>query len=90
MLRSSWIAAALCCLSGCVSTTEPSDYPATCPRPQAPDDRLMAAPPEFQPMTFGVTEAEALVIETANNKACRLIRERHVGLQHHVREVILK
>ena len=50
----------------------------------------MAAPPEFQPMTFGVTEAEALVIETANNKACRLIRERHVGLQHHVREVMLK
>lgn len=41
-------------------------------------------------MTFGVTEAEALVVETANNKACRLIRERYTGLQHHVREVMLK
>ena len=41
-------------------------------------------------MAFGATEAEALVVETANNKACRLIRERHMGLQHHVREVMLK
>lgn len=88
MLRSIGIVAVLYFLSGCVSTTEPSVSSATCPRPQAPDDRLLAPPPEFVPMTVGMTEPEALAVEAANNQSCRATRDRYVDLQRHVKRTL--
>lgn len=88
MLRSIGIVAALCFLSGCASTTEPSASVATCPRPQAPDDRLLALPPEFVPMAVGMTEPEALAVEAANNQSCRTMRDRYVDLQRHVKRTL--
>lgn len=88
MLRSIGIVAVLCFLSGCASTTEPSASVATCPRPQAPDDRLLAPPPELVPMAVGMTEPEALAVEAANNQSCRTTRDRYVDLQRHVKRTL--
>lgn len=61
-----------------------------CQRPQPPDDRLLAPPPAFTPMAFGMSDPEAAAVEVANNQAARLLRERHTELQRYVREVVLK
>lgn len=71
--------------SGCASTTVPLDYPAQCPKPEQPDDRLMAAPCQFEVAAAGMSRVQVEAVTISNNQCARQIREFYSELQTWVR-----
>lgn len=72
-------------LSGCASTTAPLAYPAQCPKPEQPDDRLRTEPCQFTPIHAGMTRVETEAATITNNQCARQVRDTLVELQRWLR-----
>lgn len=72
-------------LTGCASTTDRLAYPAQCPKPEQPDDRLVEDACAYTPITLEMTQLEREAATIANNKCARQVRDRYVELQRWVR-----
>lgn len=72
-------------LSGCASTADRLGYPAECPKPEQPDDRLKAEPCSYVAITTEMTQVEREATIISNNQCAREIRDRYAELQHWLR-----
>lgn len=85
MYRTLFTVSALCLLTGCAHTTEPSDFLAQCPKPAQPDQRLLETPEDFAPASGGL-DTDLLPIATHNNIVGKDARDRLVELQRWIKE----
>ena len=71
--------------SGCASTTDPLAYPAQCPKPEQPDDRLKQIPCEYVAVSPDMSRVELEAATINNNKCALQNRDRYLELQNWVK-----